>query len=106
VHEKIVLNKDVPVTYVAGDILHYSYQSTQEHLLRIENYSSLGAQQLFAANTRFLFLKMIFNPVFRFVKNYFFRAGFLDGYYGFRLNLLTAQKVFLKYRKATFQEVK
>lgn len=102
VHEKIVLNKKVEVSHVEGDVLHYSYRSIQEHLTRIEKYSSLGAQQLIAENARFKFLKMIFNPAFRFVKNYFFRVGFLDGYYGLHLNLLTAYEVFLKYRKAVF----
>ena len=41
--------------------------------------------------------KIIFSPIFRFIRDYFFKLGFLDGKYGFVIARLTAKEVYLKY---------
>ncbi|MEM9834802.1 MAG: hypothetical protein AAF944_29550, partial [Bacteroidota bacterium] len=46
-----------------------------------------------------LVIHVILNPIFTFVKKYFFQLGFLDGYYGLVVCVLSAYSNFLKYSK-------
>jgi glycosyltransferase involved in cell wall biosynthesis len=100
VHEKLVVDEDVKVTHLKGDLLHYSYYTLREHFDRAERYSSLAAQELSRQPMGRLRMKSIFSPIFRFLKMYIFRLGFLDGKHGYDVCRITAREVRLKYRKA------
>lgn len=99
VHEELVVKEGVSITELKGDLLHYSYYTIEEHLQRSEKYAKLGAEKI-AAKGKGVFLKSIFSPVVRFIQMYFFKAGFLDGYHGFKIAAITAREVRLKYKGA------
>jgi hypothetical protein len=42
---------------------------------------------------------MFFSAVFSFIKNYFFKLGFLDGATGYHCARINARYTFLKYKK-------
>ena len=44
------------------------------------------------------FIKLYLSPLFSFIKNYFFKLGFLDGYYGFIVCKFHSQYTYLKYK--------
>ena len=44
-------------------------------------------------------LKIIFSPLVKFIRDYFIRFGFLDGYYGYVVCRISAQATFMKYAK-------
>ncbi len=100
IHERLRTQHSLPVTPLKGLVYHYSYYSVEEHIERIERYSSLGARQLLKKNKRFLLPSCFINPISRFLKCYIFKLGFLDGRYGFVIATLSARAVFLKYYKA------
>ena len=44
-------------------------------------------------------IDLLFRPAFRFVKGYFLKRGYLDGYRGLIIAMLSAMGVFFKYAK-------
>lgn len=86
-------------TLLAGDLLHYSYYSIEDHVLQYNKFTTLTAQSAFAKGERSSIFKMIINPGIKFLKSYFLQLGILDGYYGFIICKMSAHATFLKYSK-------
>ncbi len=55
------------------------------------------AEYMHQNNKKFRFSKMIFNPIWYFVKYYFIHKGFLDGIRGFIACSMGSFYVFMKY---------
>ncbi len=100
VHEKFQLNAGATAGKLKGNIFHYSYYTIDEHILQANKFSTLGAKALLEKNKRVHFYKLLINPVVKFIRNYFLKLGFLDGFYGFIICQITANETFLKYLKA------
>lgn len=83
VHEDIRFDKPAQIHKLKGYIKHYSYDTTAAHRLKLEHYAQLSAQQMFAKAKPSSFIKRHISPLFGFIKNYIFRAGFLDGKLGY-----------------------
>ncbi len=99
IHESVNLRKEIKVKHLKGDIHHFSYYSISEHLVQTNKYSSLSAINLFNKNKKAGFIKLVISPFIHFGRSYFFKLGFLDGFYGFTIALITAFGTFLKYAK-------
>jgi len=99
VHEKIIV--DGKIGYMKEPLLHYTYQSIEELIKKMNNYASLSAQEVIKRNPSQykIFYKMIFSPCFTFLKMYVFRLGLLDGIRGLILAMLYSFYGFLKYVK-------
>jgi glycosyltransferase involved in cell wall biosynthesis len=82
-----------------GDLLHYTVRSFAEHEANVEKYSSLSAQQMFAAGKRSWRGGMWVATPWSWFQNYFLRGGFLDGYRGALIAQMAARTVRLKYEK-------
>ena len=104
-HEKIVFVKPAAISQLKGDLHHYSFPSIQHHVQTLNKYSEVAARDLVDRNKNVFFLiHVLLNPAYTFINKYFFRLGFLDGYYGFAICWLSAQANFLKYAKAFFMK--
>lgn len=99
VHENLLIPENFVVEKLKGKLLHYSYATVASHLNKIEKYSTLGAEEAYKKGKQASFIKIYFSPVFRFVRDYIFMLGFLDGKFGFIIAKLTAKEVYLKYKK-------
>ncbi len=100
-HDKIVLKPSVTIQKLQGDLLHYSYHSISQHLLQLDKFTQIAAEELVKQGKgRQSFWKMIFTPPFTFIKNYFFKLGILDGSAGFIVCSLAAYNRLAKYAKA------
>jgi glycosyltransferase involved in cell wall biosynthesis len=82
-----------------GDILHYSYYTVSEHLEQMNSFSTILARSYYERGRRVYFFSIVLHPLWRFLKDFFLRAGFLDGYYGFIVSVNSAHEVFMKYVK-------
>ncbi len=100
VHEKLVLDQDLKEKHLAGDLLHYSYHTVEEHRQRIESYSTLHAKAMKAEGNHPSCFKLLFAPTFKFFKTYFLQLGLLDGKEGLLISYYSAKAVCLKIRKA------
>lgn len=98
-HDTYILNRGASSRYLTGDLLHYSYYSLNEHLVQMNSFSSILARSYFEQGRRANILQITFRPFWRFLKDFIFLRGFLDGYYGFVVSVNSAHEVFLKYVK-------
>jgi len=98
-HDKIVLLNNTPVKHLKGEILHYAFNSVAEYLERNDIISSIAAQSLFTSGKKVPAIKILASPAWSFINGYFFRLGFLEGYYGLLIAFHTAKLSYLKYRK-------
>lgn len=98
-HDRYEMEEDSKICFLKGDILHYSYYSIDQHYKQLRYFSDIGAKALFNKKKKATIVKRFLSPAFKFVKNYFFKLGFLDGYYGFTVCRLSAYETYLKYRK-------
>lgn len=97
IHEEVTLSKPSRIGVLQGDLLHYSYYSVLDHVAQMLKFTELMAQDNVAKNKKSSLIKIIFSPCVKFVKGYFLRLGFLDGYHGFIIAKMSAHATFLKY---------
>jgi len=98
-HDIIILASNVILGKLQGDILHYSYYSTQQHLAQINKFTDIMAQEAAARHKKVPLYKLFVNPLWKFIYSYFFRLGILDGYKGFLVCAISAFATFVKYVK-------
>jgi len=82
-----------------GDCLHYSYYSVEQHYAQAEKFTTIQAADLFQHGKKSPWFKRVFSPIAKFIVDYFFRLGFLDGKAGFTVARISAYATFLKYKK-------
>ncbi len=97
VHEKLVV--EGPIRKLGGSLHHFTYRNIAEHLGRINRFSDLGAQKLYAQRKKCRWYHLVLLPFFRFVKAYVWRRGFLDGFAGLVISVLTGYGIFVRYAK-------
>lgn len=99
-HESVSMQPGARTAHLKGDILHYSYPTISCHVSRINKYSDMAALEAFNKGRKInLFADIIINPFFTFLKKYFVKLGFLDGYAGFAIAIHTSYGKYLKYAK-------
>ncbi len=89
VHEKVVAQGKTGS--LKNHMIHLAYENVEEFIDKQNRYSSLGAKP-----NR---LKALINPFWTFLKIYFLKLGFLDGWEGFLIARLYSQYTFWKYVK-------
>ena len=96
-HDSIEMQSSATSKKLNGDLLHYSFTSINQHVKTIQSFSEIGAKAAFSRGKRSSILSILMNPFFKFFRDYIFKAGFLDGYYGLIVCLNSAYAKFLKY---------
>jgi glycosyltransferase involved in cell wall biosynthesis len=96
-HDKAALEGSVG--RLRGELLHYSYRNFDDHLRTIDKYTTIMAQGLHERGERASALDLVTHPLARFVKGYFLKRGFLDGWRGLLVAFLAAHYARLKYAK-------
>ena len=98
-HDIIVMQEKTDVILLNGDLYHHTFEDVETYRRRNNEVSTVIAQSLFDAGIKKSRFKIIFSPLWSFINGYFLRLGFLEGYNGFIIAVLTAQQSFLKYQK-------
>ena len=104
VHEQLVFSKPVKTLQLKGDLLHYSYYTLDELATRQAHYYQLAAQEAYVKGRRCGRGALLWKPLWRFLRDYLFRGGFLDGEAGYTVCRMNAHYTFMKY--ATLRELK
>jgi len=99
IHEEIKMESGAKTTFIKGDLLHFSYYSIEQHIRQADNFTDLAAKAAFEKGIKAGRFKIFFSPVIKFIRDYFFRLGFLDGHTGFIICRISAHATFLKYVK-------
>lgn len=98
IHESVEMTADATVANLGNDLLHFSVESAQHHHKMIgERYAPLAAQQMFSEGRRSSFIKTAIAGPASFIRSYFLKFGFLDGFAGFCIAVFAGYHAFLKY---------
>jgi glycosyltransferase involved in cell wall biosynthesis len=99
-HDKIILkSKDVNVSHLKGDILHYSYYHIDEHYRQADHFADVAAKALAEKGKRSSIPYAAIKAGAKFIRNYFIKTGFLDGKNGFIICKISAVETWWKYTR-------
>jgi len=82
-----------------GDLLHYTYRDIHHHLETIDFFTDIAAREKERQGQRPRVWKMLCKPPARFVRMYFLKRGYRDGFAGFIVASFGALYVLLKEAK-------
>jgi len=99
VHESVDTS-NMKTCFLSGDILHYSFDSISDHLKVIDKYTQIGAEDLLRKNKKISVISPLTHASWTFLKLYILKRGFLDGFAGLTVAVLSYMHVYIKYSKA------
>lgn len=97
-HDKMETAAGAKVERLTGDLWHYSYYTVEEHVLRARKYAEISAQAMKEAGKKGYWYHLALNPALKWVRNYLFKLGFLDGKNGWVICRISAWETYLKYK--------
>lgn len=97
VHEEFIT--DFKIGRIKEYIYHHSYSSLEDYFQKFNKYTTLGAIEYYKKNKKANIFSITLNPLFKFIRMYIFRLGFLDGIEGFVLAVSSAAYTMVKYYK-------
>ncbi|BDS14134.1 glycosyltransferase family 2 protein [Aureispira anguillae] len=97
VHEEI--ETEGKIGYLNHKLEHFTYKNLAHFLAKNERYGLWSAQDHFLKVPQVTFYHLWFKPLGRFLNQYLFKKGFLDGQAGFIFCVIMAWGVFLRYVK-------
>jgi glycosyltransferase involved in cell wall biosynthesis len=98
-----VIHESVKVEGTIGrlraEIEHHPYEDIADHLRRIDRYTTLWAQDAYAAGRRAGLVRIVLHPVWAFFRNYVLRGGMWLGTAGVVISTLNSFYVYAKHAK-------
>ncbi len=88
--------KSTNIFTLQGNILHYSYKTTDELFEKTKRYSEISAKHLHSLHRKNTFSPLL-KGVFRFIKHYFLKMGFLSGSIGLQIGKQQYYEALWKY---------
>ena len=102
-HDKVVVDSG-KIQELKGDILHYSFDSISAHIQTLDKFTEIGAQEILKKGKRVNIFSPLLHAKWTFIRLYILRLGFLDGFAGLVVSLLSFMHVFVKYSKVIFSQ--
>lgn len=97
VHPRAFLDgKELPLQ---GDILHYGIRDFSHFIEKLNNQTAFEAEKWILDQRRIGMIKVLSKSLTRFVRNYFGKKGFRDGFLGFMMSLFHSLYQLFTYAK-------
>ncbi|MGE5306202.1 MAG: glycosyltransferase family 2 protein [Alphaproteobacteria bacterium] len=96
-HDKVLV--EGRVRRLRHPLHHFTYRDIEDHIQRINRFTSISAQELKKGGRRWRLADAVLRPAGRFLRCYFLKRGFMEGFGGFYVAVTGAMYVFLKYAK-------
>ena len=97
VHESFVTEEEI--FKIKEDIYHHSYLTLEDYFSKFNRYTTEGALEYYKKGKKASIGQIVFNPIYKFVRMYIIRLGFLDGVEGFLLAGTSSMYSMVKYFK-------
>lgn len=95
---------DDPCGHLKSDVIHYSYRNIEDFLSKLNGYTSREAQKWFEQNKPMRLGRFIWRTYDRFIRAYFVKKGYRDGFIGFVVAYFAGLYQLLSYLK--YREIK
>jgi glycosyltransferase involved in cell wall biosynthesis len=96
-HENLVVQGQIG--HLRCELLHYSMDSLEHQTRKTITSTDYFIRQCEARGRKVSLADLAFRPWWRFVRGYFLRLGFLDGWQGYAIAWMTAFYTFLRYAR-------
>ncbi len=100
VHESLICESKTE--NLQAHLLHYTYDSLETLISKINSYSSVAAQMQFERGRRISLAGIVLKSAWTFIRLYVVRRGFLDGKQGLILALVSSAGSLFRYSKLWF----
>lgn len=97
VHEAII-SEGMRTVSLNAPFIHYSYESIEDFLSKMQSYSTLFANQ-YQGKRKSSLMKALSHGAFAFFKSYIIKRGFLGGYEGYVISAYNGHTAYYKYLK-------
>jgi len=94
-HDKLIVNGRVARLH--HDLLHFTNESIAHHLSKIAPFQAVFVKDRQASGRPVNVFELTLRPFWRFIRAYFFRRGFLDGWQGYYIAKFNAFSTLTKY---------
>ena len=98
-HDIIEMKPKYKKGFLYGDLLHYSYDSISDHINQTNKFTTIAAKAAYKRGIKSSHFKIFTRPPLKFLRDYFWKRGLLDGRYGFIICLINSLSALLKYSK-------
>jgi len=99
IHETVEIESSVKKGFLRGNLLHYSFNSIEEHIKQTNKFTSISAEVLFKSGKNSSTSIIVIKTFGRFIKEFILKTAFLDGFYGIIVGSINVFSSFLKYSK-------
>jgi hypothetical protein len=97
VHEELIT--DGKAGYLKNKMYHNTYTTLDAYIEKLNRYASLQALDYDPKVGKITLYHLFIKPSYRFIKHYFIHFGFLDGFAGFVIAIVSAYAVRMRYIK-------
>ena len=97
IHEKLQVNG--PTGKLRSNLLHYNAMGIDDQLAKISTYSDEFVRDVLQQRRPTSWFDLAIRPGWRFMRAYFLRLGFLDGWQGYYIAWMTAFQTATRYAK-------
>ena len=104
-HDRVEVSSG-EVRTLSGDILHYSFDSLSDHLRTLDHFTEIGAREILARGKRVTVLDPVTHGFWTFFRLLIVKRGFMDGFAGFVVAVLSGVHAFVKYSKVIVEKRK
>jgi len=99
-HDKVMLKQtDATISWLKGDLLHYSYYAINEHYQQADRFATIAAKAFSNKGRKSSYLLAVIKTAAKFIRNYILKIGFMDGYNGFIISKISALETWWKYTR-------
>lgn len=98
-HDRLDMLNGETTGFLRGDLLHYSYNSAEQHYKQIEYFGNIAANELHQKGKKTNSFMIYSKTVVQFIKSFFIKLGILDGKTGFLISKRSAYATYRKYTK-------
>ncbi len=90
IHETIFFSQNPKYIHLDGNLMHLTYSTHEEYVKKTEKYAILNANKDFTNGKSTNIILIFLSTFFKFITNYIFKLGILDGKTGFTLAKISA----------------
>ena len=97
VHEGI--ETSLPQKVLSACLDHYTYTTWKQYFTKFNQYTTLAAESLYDRDKQVTKWAALGHAFFTFIRDFFLKKGFLDGFYGMVMSIMAAVYTLVKYLK-------
>ena len=101
-HDEVKLSAGSKTRVLAGVLNHYSFDTPFDFYQQQEKFSTIAAKAMQSKGKKSSFGAALLRAHWRFLRDYFFKLGFLDGTAGYIVARTAAETTFSKYIKLAY----